>query len=98
MRLARHAGHLPGLALSGLRHVGRGFAAQQLIEEWAARRALSAKVRPTADAPAAAPQRAAHMSARTAPVQGVLPFCYLPYEPIECLAGSRLRPFFLRRG
>ena len=40
----RSAGHLPGLALSGLRHVGRGFAAQQLIEEWNARRALSVKV------------------------------------------------------
>jgi hypothetical protein len=39
------AGHLSGLALGGLRHVGRGFAAQQLIEEWNARRALSAKVR-----------------------------------------------------
>lgn len=38
------AGHLPGLALSGLHYVGRGFAAQQLIEEWNARRALSAKV------------------------------------------------------
>lgn len=38
-------GHLPGLALSGLRYVGRGFAAQQLIEEWNSRRALSAKVR-----------------------------------------------------
>lgn len=38
------AGHLSGLALSGLRYTGRGFAAQQLIEEWNARRALSAKV------------------------------------------------------
>jgi hypothetical protein len=38
------AGHLSGLALGGLRQVGRGFAAQQLIEEWNARRALSAKV------------------------------------------------------
>jgi hypothetical protein len=38
------AGHLSGLALSSLRQVGRGFAAQQLIEEWNARRALSAKV------------------------------------------------------
>lgn len=43
--LERAAGHLSGLALSGLQQVGRGFAAQQLIEEWNARRALSAKAR-----------------------------------------------------
>lgn len=45
-------GHLPGHAVSFADQMGRGFAAQQLLEELAARKELSAKVRPAPQQPA----------------------------------------------
>lgn len=46
VRCAGVQGHLNGLALSGLTYTARGFAAQQLLEEWNARGALSTKATP----------------------------------------------------
>ncbi len=48
MSLTRHLTPIAGVALNSLRQRGRGFAAQQVLEEWQSRGALSAKVSITA--------------------------------------------------